>query len=111
MRKKSLIILPVLLFVTLFCALSLGFTKKGNDLEISYEIPKTESYVGERVNLPEIFTVHPDRVRDIVITVKSPAGEEIAVEENSFRRPRRANTKCISWQSGVTEIRIRNSIR
>ena len=85
MRKKSLIILPVLLFVTLFCALSLGFTKKGNDLEISYEIPKTESYVGERVDLPEIFTVHPDRVRDIVITVKSPAGEEIAVEENAFR--------------------------
>ena len=106
MRKKSLIILPVLLFVTLFCALSLGFTKKGNDLEISYEIPKTESYVGERVNLPEIFTVHPDRVRDIVITVKSPAGEEIAVEENAFKASAAGEYKvyiCLLYTSDAAD--------
>lgn len=85
MSKKLFFLFPILAILMIIgCALPVAFAAKESGLEVEYTVPVTNCNVGEKVKLPEVVAVSPDRVSSITLSVKKPSGAEAPVKANAF---------------------------
>lgn len=85
MSKKLFFALPILAILMIIgCAFPVVFAARESGLEVEYTAPVTECNVGERVALPKVTAVYPDRVASVTLSVKKPSGAEATVKANEF---------------------------